>query len=43
MVTHDLEKIKNDCDCAMFLNKGKIIAIGEPEKVVEAYISNFSK
>lgn len=42
LVTHDLKTIKDNCDRAMFLNEGKIQAIGEPEKVIDAYTSYFA-
>lgn len=43
LVTHDLNVIKDNCDRAMFLNEGKIHTIGEPEKVVDAYIGYFAE
>lgn len=42
LVTHDLTAIKDNCDRAMFLNDGKIHAIGEPCKVINAYMNYFS-
>ncbi len=37
LVTHNLETIKNNCERAMFLNNGKIQAIGKPEEIIEVY------
>lgn len=42
LVTHDLKAIKDNCDRAMFLNEGKIQAIGEPEMVIDAYAKYFA-
>lgn len=42
LVSHDLKTIKDNCDRAMFLNEGKIQAIGEPQKVIDAYRSYFA-
>ncbi|MGI0087186.1 MAG: ABC transporter ATP-binding protein [Nitrosotalea sp.] len=36
-VTHDLDSVRKHCDRAMYLNKGVIETIGEPEVVVDAY------
>jgi ABC-type polysaccharide/polyol phosphate transport system ATPase subunit len=43
VVTHNMDIIRKDCDRAMFLEKGKIQIIAEPEKVIEAYVSCFNK
>jgi len=42
IVTHDLNIIKDNCDRAMFLNNGRIHAIGEPQKVIDAYTNFFT-
>ncbi len=42
VVTHDLNTIKQNCDRAIFLNDGKIQALGEPDKVIKAYTSYFA-
>lgn len=42
LVTHDLKTIKDNCDRAMFLNEGKIQAIGDPQKVIDVYTSYFA-
>lgn len=36
-VSHNLNSIKDNCDRAIFINKGKIHSIGEPTKVIEEY------
>ncbi len=36
-VSHNLTSIKDICDRAIFINKGKIHTIGEPTKVIEEY------
>lgn len=41
-VSHNLEIVKKLCDVVYFLDKGKIIEFGEPEKVVKSY-QNFCK
>lgn len=42
VVTHNLDIIRHNCERAMFLNNGKIQAIGEPEKVIDAYTTHFA-
>jgi len=42
VVTHDLNTIKENCDRAMFLNDGKIVTIGEPQDVIDAYTKYFA-
>lgn len=42
-VSHDMTPIKDFCDRALFLNHGKIDSIGEPEKVINAYIDYLGK
>lgn len=37
LVTHDLNVVTNTCDRVMFLNNGKIMSIGKPDKVIEDY------
>lgn len=39
-VTHDLGAVNANCDRAILLNKGKIVAEGNPAKVVETYRQN---
>ena len=41
LVSHDLSAIVNNCDRAMFLEKGKIVSIGKPDEVVSAYQNYF--
>lgn len=36
-VSHDLETVKRVCDIVMLLDEGKIIKIGKPNEVVNAY------
>jgi len=36
-VSHNLQAIQKYCDVVYFLDKGKIIDYGEPEKVIKAY------
>lgn len=43
IVTHDLRVIIENCTRAIFLNHGKIAAIGEPQKVVDAYTELFAQ
>lgn len=43
VVTHNMDIIRKDCDRAMLLDKGKIQIMGEPEKVIEAYLTMFNK
>lgn len=40
-VSHEMNAIKNYCDAAMFLNDGKILSIGDPNKVVADYVKLF--
>jgi ABC-type polysaccharide/polyol phosphate transport system ATPase subunit len=37
LVSHDLGTVSNLCDRALFLDQGQVLAIGEPDKVIEAY------
>lgn len=39
-VSHDVSPIQNFCDRAIFLNQGKIEAIGKSETVVHSYLSS---
>jgi len=39
-VSHDMNPVLNHCDRAMWLDQGKIGAIGEPQKVVESYTNS---
>jgi lipopolysaccharide transport system ATP-binding protein len=40
LVSHDLENVKRFCDRAVLLNHGVIAAEGEPEEVVDEYLSS---
>ena len=42
-VSHSMDPIRDYCDRAMFLNQGKVDSIGEPEKVINAYIDYLGK
>ncbi len=37
-VTHDLDSVARWCDEAIWLNKGNIVARGEPRKVIDKYL-----
>jgi ABC-type polysaccharide/polyol phosphate transport system ATPase subunit len=37
LVTHSMEMIRERCDVAMWLDKGKVMAFGDPATVTEAY------
>lgn len=37
LVTHSMEMIKERCDIAMWLDKGKVMAFGDPATVTETY------
>ena len=43
LVTHDLNEVIENCTRAMFLNDGKIEAIGNPQEVVDRYTEFFTK
>jgi ABC-type polysaccharide/polyol phosphate transport system ATPase subunit len=38
LVSHDMQAIRQLCDRAILLHDGKIKSIGEPEKVIDAYL-----
>ena len=40
LVTHDLDSVKRFCDRAVLLNHGAIAVEGEPQKVVDEYLSS---
>ena len=40
LVTHDLESVKRFCDRAVLLNHGAIAVEGEPQEVVDEYLSS---
>src|SRR3972149_10053545 len=40
LVTHDLETIKRFCDRAILLEHGKIVSMGNSEKVIDNYHKN---
>lgn len=42
LVTHALPLVENLCDRAIFLDKGKIMEIGDPKEVVKAYRESFT-
>jgi len=37
IATHNMQFVKEDCDKAVYLDDGRVTAIGDPETVVEAY------
>jgi ABC-type polysaccharide/polyol phosphate transport system ATPase subunit len=37
-VTHDLDSVKRWCDEAIWLNKGEVLARGEPQRVIDQYL-----
>jgi lipopolysaccharide transport system ATP-binding protein len=39
LASHNLEIVKRYCDLAICINKGKIVCIGPPEKVVLEYLN----
>lgn len=39
-VSHDLSLIKQQCNRVMYLKHGKCIAIGEPEEIIQLYLSD---
>ena len=42
VATHDLNTISKNCNKAMFLNDGKIVTIGDPQKVISEYTRYFA-
>jgi ABC-type polysaccharide/polyol phosphate transport system ATPase subunit len=38
IVSHALATISDLCDTAIWMHKGRILAYGEPEKIVEEYL-----
>jgi lipopolysaccharide transport system ATP-binding protein len=40
LVSHDLENVKRFCDRAVLLNHGAIVTEGEPQEVVDEYLSS---
>jgi lipopolysaccharide transport system ATP-binding protein len=38
LVSHDLGTISALCDRAIFLDRGAIAAIGEPDEVIDVYL-----
>ena len=42
-VTHNVDSVKQLCDRGIFLDKGKIAKIGEPEEVVNAYLNSLNE
>ncbi|HEX9983760.1 MAG TPA: ABC transporter ATP-binding protein [Thermoanaerobaculia bacterium] len=41
-VTHQLEQVRNLCDRALWLDKGEAEAIGDPARVVDAYLQEIA-
>jgi len=41
-VTHQLDQVRNLCDRAMWLDKGEPMVIGDPVRVVDAYLQEVS-
>ena len=41
-VTHDMQQIRNYCDWAVLLEKGEVMAKGDPEEVVNSYMTLWS-
>ncbi len=41
-VTHDMQQIRNYCDWAVLLEKGEVVAKGDPEEVVNSYMTLWS-
>jgi teichoic acid transport system ATP-binding protein len=37
MVSHDLERLERFCDRLAWLEKGRVMAVGEPREIVEQY------
>ena len=42
-VSHDMAPIKDFCDRAMFLNRGKIDTIGTPDDAIASYVDYLGK
>jgi ABC-type polysaccharide/polyol phosphate transport system ATPase subunit len=42
-VTHNVDAVKQLCDRGVLLDKGKIVKIGDPEEVVNAYLNLLSE
>lgn len=40
-VSHDMNSIRQYCDRALFLDNGKIEALGDPDSVVQAYLDRY--
>ena len=38
LVTHDMEAVKNHCQRAIYIDKGRIKADGRPRKVIKKYL-----
>jgi len=41
-VTHNMQQVMRQCDRAVYMEKGAIVADGDPEEVVEAYKSTWT-
>ena len=42
LVSHDMQQVRNYCDRALLLEKGEMVAEGDPEEVVRAYMTLWS-
>jgi ABC-type polysaccharide/polyol phosphate transport system ATPase subunit len=40
IVTHDLETVRNICDKVLWLEKGELVMTGNPDEVINKYLSN---
>ncbi len=41
LVSHDLETVKINADRVIYINQGRIEAIGDSKKVIDQYVKNF--
>jgi ABC-type polysaccharide/polyol phosphate transport system ATPase subunit len=42
LVSHDLSLIEQRCDSVLWIEKGKVVAIGSPPEVIQKYIEHYS-
>lgn len=42
LVSHDLDSIQDSCTRVMWLDRGKLMDIGEPKQIIENYLSSIS-
>lgn len=40
LVSHDMESVRKFCDRALMLESGKVVMVGDPEKVSEKYVQS---